>query len=167
MDFLSGPIPGESLTLEPKSVPWEQPPKIDDPEEALNMHLSRLSDEKMIKDLAPILEMGMPISALTESILTSAVMKGIHSLDVSLIIAPVIHGFIESTARDLGIPFKTGFEEDEGAQDSDFIAAQVSKRLEETQNTEEPPMVEEPVEEPVMEEEPVAEEEPIIPRRDV
>ena len=35
-EFLDAPIPGQSLTTEPKSRPWEQPPKYTTAEEALD-----------------------------------------------------------------------------------------------------------------------------------
>ena len=33
MELLKAPIPGQSLTDEPKNYPWENPPEITDPEE--------------------------------------------------------------------------------------------------------------------------------------
>ena len=35
MELLKAPIPGQSLTDEPKNYPWENPPEITDPEEAI------------------------------------------------------------------------------------------------------------------------------------
>ena len=84
------PIPGQSLTSTPKGAPYERPPEINDPMEALEMHLDNLDNPKAIKEAMFFLEMGVDVVTLVEGILRNAVMQGNHSIDVSLIIAPVI-----------------------------------------------------------------------------
>lgn len=105
------PIPGQSLTMAPGSMPYERPPEISDPEEAIQMHLTRLSNPEMIEDMLDMLEMDVPIRQLTEGILRSAVAEGIHSIDVSLSIAPVIHEFIKLNADEAGIKYDEGLED--------------------------------------------------------
>ena len=39
--IFAAPIPGQSLTTEPKGLPFERPPKIVDPIEALDLHRFR------------------------------------------------------------------------------------------------------------------------------
>ena len=39
----SAPIPGQSLTTEPKGRPWETPAKYSDPEDALEYYVSQIS----------------------------------------------------------------------------------------------------------------------------
>jgi hypothetical protein len=109
----SRPIPGQSLTDTPKNAAWERPPEINDPELALQVHLARLNDEKVMSSAMQNLEMGMDLVSLTEGILRSAVSRGIHSIDVSIIIAPAIHEFIKITADELGIEYDEGFEDPE------------------------------------------------------
>ena len=38
------PVPGQSLTTTPKSAPYERPPEITDPIEALDYHLDKLDN---------------------------------------------------------------------------------------------------------------------------
>lgn len=59
------------------------------------------------------LELGVDIVTLVEGILRSAVMAGVHSVDVSLSVAPVIHEYIKSTADALGVSYEEGFEDKE------------------------------------------------------
>ena len=40
--MFSTPIPGQSLTKEPRAYPWEDPPKYSNPEDALIWHIDRL-----------------------------------------------------------------------------------------------------------------------------
>jgi hypothetical protein len=110
---LQAPIPGQSLTTPPGSFPFERPPEISDPEEAIQMHLTRLSDPEMMEDMLDMLELEVPISQLTEGILRSAVAEGIHSIDISLAIAPVLHEFMKLNADESGIEYEEGLEDKE------------------------------------------------------
>ena len=42
---LTAPIPGQSLTTEPKGFPWERPPEIDKPEDALKFYANNMSKQ--------------------------------------------------------------------------------------------------------------------------
>jgi hypothetical protein len=109
-DF-DAPIPGQSLTTPPKSYPWERPPEIVDPEEALLMHLERLNTSERIEGILDLLEMDIDIQTLTTGIIRSAVAEGVHTIDVGMIIAPMVHEFIKTTAQMAGVPFDEGFED--------------------------------------------------------
>ena len=112
--MFNAPIPGQSLTSEPKNYPWENPPRMVDPEEALLFHLEKLEDKKAIESLAGLMALGVDILDLTEGILRAGVADGQHSIDVSLIIAPVIHEYIKGIGDAAGIDYKEGLvDEDE------------------------------------------------------
>ena len=103
-------IPGQSLTTPPKAAPYERPPDVTDPREALELHLDNLMKEGAKDDVLFFLEEGLDLVTLVEGIVRSAVMEGIHSIDISLIIAPVLHEFIKGAALRAGIDFEEGFE---------------------------------------------------------
>lgn len=113
------PIPGQSLTDTPKNAPWERPPEINDPELALQVHLARLNEPKVMRGVLANLEMGMDLVSLTEGLMRVAVSKGIHSIDVSIIIAPAVHEFIKITADELGVEYDEGFEDVEAEKKAD------------------------------------------------
>jgi hypothetical protein len=104
--FLSAPIPGQSLTDTPKNYPWENPPEMADYEEATKYYINRLADQDVMDDLAVIFEGGMPIAPFVESVTTMGVMEGLHSVDVSLIVAPILHAFIKAAMLEYGINAK-------------------------------------------------------------
>lgn len=107
----NAPIPGQSLTGKPKNFPWERPPEITDPELAIQYHLEKLSRPKAIEgilDTISILE--VDIATLTKGYLRTQVAEGIHSIDVGLIVAPVIHEFIKQVATAANVDFEEGFE---------------------------------------------------------
>ena len=147
--LFSGPIPGQSLTAEPKSRPYERPPEITDPEDALRLHLTRLNDVERLDTAMMLLDKGVDVRSLTEGILRSAVSEGIHSIDVSLIIAPTVHEFISDVADEVGIEYKTGFEKDEQEEDQkemSMVRSALAKS--EGRSPERPAMREAPREEP-------------------
>ena len=57
--------------------------------------------------------MGLDVKSLTEAMLRSAVAEGIHSIDISLSIAPVIHEYIKGYADAMDIDYDEGFEDKE------------------------------------------------------
>jgi hypothetical protein len=102
----SAPIPGQSLTGEPKQYAWERPPEYNTPEEALKFYLPKITDEEALDDILLVLENGYPLSTLVKGMYVSGVMEGLHSIDVGLIIAPVLHEVIKASAKNSNIEFK-------------------------------------------------------------
>lgn len=108
MENFEAPIAGESLTTTPRNAPYERPPEIVDPEEAIQMHLTRLSEAEKMEAILDALELGVDVKSLTKGYLRSAVANGIHTVDISLLITPVIHEFIKRTADDAGVEYEEG-----------------------------------------------------------
>ena len=103
VSLLDAPIPGQSLTDQPKNWPWENPPDMADPEEATQYYINKLADEEIMDDLTVLLGSDMPLAPFVKTLLTMGVMNGLHSIDVSIIIAPVIHAFIKAAMTSYGI----------------------------------------------------------------
>lgn len=108
MKMFDAPIPGESLTQPPGKFPWERPPEIVDPEEALQMHLTRLTEPEVAKAMVDMLEMDIDVKTLVSGLMRSAAAEGIHTIDVGMIIAPAVHKYIVDMADDLGIDYDEG-----------------------------------------------------------
>ena len=104
--FLSAPIPGQSLTDTPRNYPWENPPQMADYQEVTKYYINRMANQDVMDDLAVLFEGGMPIAPFVESITTMGVMEGLHTVDVSLIVAPVLHAFIKAAMLEYGIDAK-------------------------------------------------------------
>ena len=107
------PVPGQSLTSTPKGAPYERPPEINDPVKALDYHLDILDNPKAVEQAMFMLEMGVDLSTLVEGITRNAVIEGIHSIDISLIVAPVIHEYLKGYADSLDVNYDEGFEDKE------------------------------------------------------
>lgn len=112
MKAFNAPIPGQSLTTAPKNFAWERPPEITDPEEAIQMHITRLTDPKKLSAVLDLIEVeGLDVHTLTKGIMRGAVANGIHSIDVGLLAAPVVHEYIKQAAKHFGLNPDDGFED--------------------------------------------------------
>jgi hypothetical protein len=90
-DFLSAPIPGMSLTVEPGSVPWEQPPQYTTIQQVADFYVDKLtSDEEAISKSLDAIEMGVPLQTLANGAISYNMMKGIHTIDVGFLVMPII-----------------------------------------------------------------------------
>ena len=75
--------------------------------------MERLEEPERIKSIFHFLKLGVDVVTLVESITRNAVAKGFHTIDVSLIISPVIHEYIVGIAEVAGIEFNEGLDEEE------------------------------------------------------
>lgn len=156
------PIPGQSLTHEPGSVPWENPPLYETQEDALAFYMEKLEDEESLEDLLFVLEMGMPVEIMVDGMTSMGVMEGYHTFDVKMLVSPIIHEHIVSLAEAAGIKYKeeAGPSKEERMKERDQKRAKaiIEKAIFEDEGEEGPDMeaMEEQVEEPEeMEEEEV------------
>lgn len=103
-------IPGQSLTDEPKNFAWERPPEITDPDKAIAYHMDYLSNPEVVESTLFILASGLPVKNFVDTILTNAVGNGIHSIDISMIIKPVLEEAVVLTAVEADIKFLEEFD---------------------------------------------------------
>ena len=137
---LSAPIPGQSLTGEPKGYAWERPPEYNTPEEALEFYLPKKTDEETTDDILLALENDFPLSILVKGIYMNGVMEGLHSIDVGLLIAPVLHEVILSIAKTHNVDFdETPISESERLEgkEKDRLATAVERFLEKVEDRDE------------------------------
>ena len=111
--MFEAPIPGQSLTNEPKNYPWENAARLNTPEDAIIYHLERLNQPKRAEAMLDFLQLDIDVVTMTEGILRNAVANGEHSVDVSMIIAPIIHEHIVGLADATGIDYDEGLDEDD------------------------------------------------------
>ena len=131
MNF-TAPIPGQSLTIEPGNAPWEQPPQIEDPEEAIKYQTKRLTKPDVMDDMLFALESGFPVKAMVETLNTVATMNGVYSVDVGLLVAPVLHEFIITAAKKAKVQYEEGFgnKAKDAEKEKAKVSYMISKRLE-------------------------------------
>tara|TARA_A100001515_G_scaffold128448_2_gene114690 strand:+ start:1068 stop:1559 length:492 start_codon:yes stop_codon:yes gene_type:complete len=95
----SGPVPGQAMTAGEKSRPWFNPPKYNTVEEAMEFYLERLSSEQQSTKLLSVIKKGLPLTSLSETITTGGVMEGLHTIDVALLLNPILVEFMKGLSE--------------------------------------------------------------------
>jgi hypothetical protein len=138
---LDAPIPGHSLTKELGSRPWQQPAQYTTVEDALDYYIPRLESEEVSEQLLDVLEMGIPVTTVANTMQLGSVMEGKHSVDVGMLILPVLVELIMLVADSAGVKYTTGLEKDKEIRGS-LVDLAVRKFNEEKTKEEDIPMTE-------------------------
>ena len=104
----SGNKMGMSLTAELGNRPWQQPPQYSTVEGALQYYIPRLTNPEMLDQLLDVMESGIPLTTIADAMQTGGVMEGKHSLDVGILILPVLIETMAYLAEEAGIEYDTG-----------------------------------------------------------
>lgn len=145
------PIPGQSLTSELGNAPWQQPPQYSTVEEALEFYIPRLTNQEFLDNLFDVMETGIPLTTIASAMQSSGVMSGKHSLDVGILIIPVLVETMAYLADESEVEYKLGSGMGiDNSKPTDTRIALATKMAKEKlgEETEEAPTVEEPSEEP-------------------
>ena len=100
--MLDGPIPGQSLTAELGSRPWQQPSQYSTVEEAIDYYVTRMESEEVTTQLLDVLEMGVPVTTVANAIQSSSVMEGKHTSHITL--PPPVRDLVQSPTSLLLMP---------------------------------------------------------------
>lgn len=104
---VSAPIPGQSLTGELGSKPWEKPPQYTDPMLALKNLIPRMMAPKSAARASMIMESGVvPITTMTQITLMNGVMEGKWTIDMAVSMADPVFLTFFKIAKNAGITDK-------------------------------------------------------------
>ena len=117
------PIAGMSMTHEVGARPWQTPPQYSSVEEALQYYIPRMEDDAFTDNLLNVIEMGMPLTTLANTIQLAGVMENRHTVDVGILIIPVLIEMMQLVAEAEGIEYVTGMEKDNDATTKDSAIA--------------------------------------------
>tara|TARA_R100000995_G_C3474964_1_gene120389 strand:+ start:321 stop:842 length:522 start_codon:yes stop_codon:yes gene_type:complete len=109
--MLDAPIPGQGLTAPLGDRPWQQPAAITTPEKALAYYVERITGERQVDQILDLLELGIPVDTLVDTVQLTGVMEGVHSVDVGVIIAPALTELVSQIATKAGVKHKVEGEE--------------------------------------------------------
>lgn len=108
----NAPIPGMSLTTEPGDRPWESPPSMNTVEEAIEYYTDKiLKNVETHEDVLDVLERGIPVRNFANMLNTTSVMDGKHSLDVGILVMPVIEELLMTVADMYDVRYLPSMEE--------------------------------------------------------
>jgi len=165
------PIPGMSMTHELGARPWQTPPTYSTVEETSDYYIERMSNPAFKEQLLDVMEMQIPLTTLANTIQLGSVMEGLHSVDVGMLMIPILVETMMLIGDASNIKYVTGMEEsksDRPAMNNRIIEEMKAERGNLEDMDEGMPMRqtdEIPTEEPVEEEMPMEEPKGLMARR--
>ena len=121
-EAFDAPIAGMSMTHELGARPWQQPAQYPTVEEALEFYVQRLTSDQFVARLLEIIERGIPLTALAETITLGGVMEGLHSVDVAVLVNPVLVELMAGIADNADVEYKVGDTDGEDIPDKGIVA---------------------------------------------
>lgn len=103
VNLFQAPIPGQSLTDTPRNAPWERPSEYNTVEDAVTHYIRTLSDDNTMDDIAMAFEMGADLKTMTEVLMLSGSMKGLHTVEVGMLAGPVVASYIKAAMQTYGV----------------------------------------------------------------
>ena len=123
IDLFNAPIPGQSLTAELGSRPWQKPPQLTTVEDVINYYSDKFLEPKVSADLVTMMSDDIPITVIVDSTMLANVMEGKHTIDVGMLVAPFLVEMCSFLGDEAGIKYTTGLEEEEDNSVVDTVAA--------------------------------------------
>lgn len=140
--MIDAPIAGQSLTTELGNRPWQKPAQYTTVEEALDFYIPRLTDVETQDDLMNVIELGIPLTTIADALQSGGTMDGKHSIDVGILIIPVLIETLAYLAEEQGVEYVTGTEKEVSDTPSSSTVALAIKKIKE--KSDEPQEIEEP-----------------------
>ncbi len=108
----SAPIPGANYTSDTRNWPWHRPPDITDIDECLDYVVETLTETDAGMRYMSMIEVGMPITAITDIVVTLGIGRGKWTPDFALIVAGPVAKVLEIMAKSYNIDYEIGIDED-------------------------------------------------------
>lgn len=151
--LFDAPIPGQSMLHELGARPWQSPPQYSTVEEVVDFYISKMATDEVSVQIADILEMDVSVVDLAHTMQLANVMEGVHTIDVGVLVTPVLMEFIMLIGDSVGVKYRTGLDEqDENVKNAMINKAmrkfkQEEKKQDDMPTEETTPVVEEPMKE--------------------
>ena len=161
------PIPGMSMTHELGARPWQTPPTYATVEEASEYYVERMSNPDFKEQLLDIMKMKIPLTTLANTIQLASVMEGLHTVDVGMLMIPILVETMMLIGDSANVDYVTGMEAEKA--DRPAMTDRIIQDLKaENGESEDMPMQQEeamPTEEPMEEEMPTEQPKGLMARR--
>jgi len=142
--MFDAPIPGMSLTHELGARPWQSPPQYTTVDEAIEYYLERMSTDEFMDQMADVLEMNVPVTTLANTIQLAGVMDGKHTVDVGMLVMPLLMEMIMLIGDNAGVKYDSGLTDVPDNRTKDTLIEAVRKEMQQKiDESEETPEAEE------------------------
>ena len=158
------PIPGMGLTHEVGARPWQSPAQYTKMEDIVDYYVSRMADDSFQQQLLNVMESGIPLTSLANTIQLASVMEGVHSIDTGLLIMPVLIELMMLIAEQNNIKYTSGMERNKKEERKDSVIQNALAKFAEEEAKESETLI--MPEEEMVEEEEAEEPKGLMSRRD-
>jgi len=122
--MIDAPIPGQSLTAPVGGRPWQQPPQYATVEDALDLlYFPKFQDLDFSNQILEVIDLGVPLTTIANSFQMASVMDGKHTIDVGILIIPVLVELMINMAEANDVEYNSGMEKD---KEDGFSHAQIA-----------------------------------------
>ena len=129
--MFNAPIPGMSLTHELGARPWQSPAQYPTVDKVIEYYLERMSTDEFMDQMADVLEMNVPVTTLANTIQLAGVMEGKHSVDVGMLVMPLLMEMIMLIGDNAGVNYDTGLTDAPNNTTKDTLIEAVRKEMQE------------------------------------
>ena len=106
IDSFDMPVPGHSMTDEPKKWPWDKPPEFTDPDEAVEFVADKIQKPEVKENFLRLMVSGISIEQIVNTIALGGFSDGRWSPDIAEIIKPPVSVILIDMAIKNKIPVK-------------------------------------------------------------
>jgi len=127
--LLDAPIAGQHMVSELGGRPWQQAPQYTTVDEAIEYYLDRMSSEEFTEQLVDVLEMDVPVTTLANTIQMAGVMDGKHSIDVGMLVMPLLMEMIMLVGDMADVKYDSGMENPNKGKTRDTLLESIRTKL--------------------------------------
>src|SRR5210317_1088772 len=88
--LFDAPVPGMALTHELGARPWQSPSQFSTVDETIDFYMGRMATEEYMEQAIEVMEMGVPVTTIANTMQMAGVMEGKHNIDVGMLVIPLI-----------------------------------------------------------------------------
>lgn len=104
------PIPGMSMTAPPKGRPWRKPYQYSTIDEVVEMYTETMINPEFVRGITAPAEKNIPLASIADILITTNVMQGKHSLDLAVLVSPVVIEGMKALLDKEGVSYVVGDE---------------------------------------------------------
>jgi len=127
--LLDAPISGQHMTSELGGRPWQQEPQYKTVDDAIEYYLDRMSSDEFTDQLVDVLEMDVPVTTLANTLQLGGVMDGKHTVDVGMLVMPLLMEMIMLVGDMADVKYDSGMENPNKGKTRDTLVTAATTKL--------------------------------------
>jgi len=123
------PIAGMHMTSELGSFPWQSNPQFSTVDEVIEHYTERMSSEEFNDQIVEVMEMGIPLTTMANTIQLSGVMEGKHTVDTGMLVMPILIEMMMLIGDSAKVKYNTGLDNPEKGKIRESLLGSLKEKL--------------------------------------